>query len=103
MLRLRRLNETRLHQRERGVRAIAQATIARVFPIERWRRSRRIGFDVQRDELALAVERVGERLHVLFMTLEDETGQVNVILWPGLLEKFQKEALGAALLAVYGV
>ncbi|OXI28309.1 error-prone DNA polymerase [Burkholderia sp. AU16741] len=40
---------------------------------------------------------------VLFMTLEDETGQINVILWPGLLEKFRKEALGAALLAVYGV
>ncbi|WP_254217687.1 hypothetical protein [Burkholderia multivorans] len=37
------------------------------------------------------------------MTLEDETGQVNVILWPGLLEKFRKEALGAALLAVYGL
>ncbi len=40
---------------------------------------------------------------VPFMTLEDETGQVNVILSPGLLEKFPKEALGAALLAVYGV
>lgn len=40
---------------------------------------------------------------VLFMTLEDETSQVNVILWRGLLEKFRKEAQGAALLAVYGV
>ncbi len=37
------------------------------------------------------------------MTLEDETGQVNVILSPGLLEKFRKEALGAAMFAVYGV
>ncbi len=34
---------------------------------------------------------------------EDVAGQVNVILWPGLLEKFRKEALGASLLAVYGV
>nr|WP_230956387.1 hypothetical protein [Burkholderia pseudomultivorans] len=33
----------------------------------------------------------------------DEIGQADVILWPGLLEKFRKEALGAALLAVYGV
>ncbi|SPV02548.1 DNA polymerase III, alpha subunit [Burkholderia cenocepacia] len=40
---------------------------------------------------------------VLFMTLEDETGQFNVTIWPGLLEKFRKEALSAALLAVYGV
>ncbi|CAG9243150.1 hypothetical protein BDI4_1240003 [Burkholderia diffusa] len=37
------------------------------------------------------------------MTLEDETAQVNVILWPGLLEKFRKEALIAALLEDYGV
>jgi len=37
------------------------------------------------------------------MTLEDETGHVNVILWPKLLETYRKEALGAALLAVYGV
>lgn len=48
-------------------------------------------------------QRPGTANGVLFMTLEDETGQVNVILWPGLLEKFRKEALGAALLVVYGV
>ncbi|RXV64132.1 error-prone DNA polymerase [Burkholderia stabilis] len=48
-------------------------------------------------------QRPGTANGVLFMTLEDETGQVNVILWPSLLEKFRKEALGAALLAVYGV
>jgi len=48
-------------------------------------------------------QRPGTANGVLFMTLEDETGHVNVILWPGLLEKFRKEALGAALLAVYGV
>ncbi|WP_049098167.1 OB-fold nucleic acid binding domain-containing protein, partial [Burkholderia cepacia] len=48
-------------------------------------------------------QRPGTANGVLFMTLEDETGQVNVILWPGLLEQFRKEALGAALLAVYGV
>ncbi|MFA8329351.1 error-prone DNA polymerase [Burkholderia ubonensis] len=48
-------------------------------------------------------QRPGTANGVLFLTLEDETGQVNVILWPSLLEKFRKEALGAALLAVYGV
>ncbi|VWC56354.1 putative DNA polymerase subunit alpha [Burkholderia contaminans] len=37
------------------------------------------------------------------MMLEDETGQVNVILWPSLPETFRREALGAAVLAVYGV
>ena len=48
-------------------------------------------------------QRPGTANGVLFLTLEDETGQVNVILWPGLLDKFRKEALGAQLLAVYGV
>jgi error-prone DNA polymerase len=37
---------------------------------------------------------------VMFVTLEDETGNVNVIVWPSLLEKQRKEALGASLLAV---
>lgn len=38
----------------------------------------------------------------MFVTLEDETRNVNVIIWPSLLEKERKETLGAALLAVYG-
>lgn len=38
----------------------------------------------------------------MFVTLEDETGKVNVIVWPSLPEKQRREALGATLLAVYG-
>ncbi|OXI39173.1 hypothetical protein CFB49_28825 [Burkholderia sp. AU17457] len=37
-------------------------------------------------------QRPGTANGVLFMTLEDETGQVNVILWPGLLEMFEGSA-----------
>ncbi|AOJ10023.1 hypothetical protein WS71_22500 [Burkholderia mayonis] len=48
-------------------------------------------------------QRPGTANGVLFMTPEDETGHGNVILWPALLAKFRKEALGASLLAVYGV
>jgi error-prone DNA polymerase len=48
-------------------------------------------------------QRPGTAKGVIFMTLEDETGNVNVIVWPGLLEKQRKEVLGASLLAVYGV
>ncbi|TWG87952.1 error-prone DNA polymerase [Cupriavidus gilardii J11] len=36
------------------------------------------------------------------MTLEDETGTVNVIVWSSLLEKFRKEFLGASLIGIYG-
>ncbi|MGF6774907.1 error-prone DNA polymerase [Paraburkholderia sp. GAS334] len=48
-------------------------------------------------------QRPGTARGVMFVTLEDETGNVNVIIWPSLLEKQRKEALGASLLAVYGV
>lgn len=40
---------------------------------------------------------------VLFVTLEDESGNVNVIIWPHLLEQQRREILQARLLAVYGV
>jgi error-prone DNA polymerase len=40
---------------------------------------------------------------VLFLTLEDETGLVNVIVWPSLVEQQRREVLGAALLGVYGI
>ncbi|MGV3742737.1 MAG: error-prone DNA polymerase [Burkholderiaceae bacterium] len=40
---------------------------------------------------------------VMFVTLEDEVGQVNVIVWPALIEKQRKELLGATLLGVYGI
>lgn len=40
---------------------------------------------------------------VIFMTIEDETGNVNVIIWPKVLEQQRKEVLGASLLGVLGV
>ncbi len=40
---------------------------------------------------------------VTFVTLEDETGFVNVVVWHDLGEKQRKELIGARLLGVYGV
>ena len=37
------------------------------------------------------------------MTLEDETGNVNVIVWPTLVEQQRAEVLRAPLLGVYGI
>ncbi|HEX3638437.1 MAG TPA: error-prone DNA polymerase [Paraburkholderia sp.] len=48
-------------------------------------------------------QRPGTANGVMFMTLEDETGSVNVIIWQSVLERQRREALGASLLAVYGV
>ena len=47
-------------------------------------------------------QRPGTAKGVLFMTIEDETGTVNVIVWPSVMEKFRKEVLGARLVGVYG-
>lgn len=40
---------------------------------------------------------------VIFIPIEDETGNVNVIIWPKVLEQQRKEVLGASLLGVLGV
>ena len=39
---------------------------------------------------------------VVFVTLEDETGATNVIVWRDLGDRQRRELLGAKLLAVYG-
>ena len=38
----------------------------------------------------------------MFVTLEDETGSVNVVVWRDLIERQRRELLGARLLAVEG-
>ncbi|RQO38479.1 error-prone DNA polymerase [Herminiimonas sp. KBW02] len=39
----------------------------------------------------------------MFVTLEDETGITNVIIWPDLVDKQRKEILHAQLMTVYGI
>jgi len=48
-------------------------------------------------------QRPGTAKGVLFITIEDETGNVNVIVWPDLVDQYRREVLGASLLGVYGV
>jgi error-prone DNA polymerase len=40
---------------------------------------------------------------VVFVTLEDETGAVNVIVWPDLVEAQRRPLIASRLLTVYGV
>jgi error-prone DNA polymerase len=40
---------------------------------------------------------------VVFVTLEDETGTVNVIVWPQLVEQQRRALLSSTLLTVYGI
>jgi error-prone DNA polymerase len=48
-------------------------------------------------------QRPGTANGTIFVSLEDETGAINVIVWPGLVEKQRKVLLGASLLGVHGV
>jgi len=47
-------------------------------------------------------QRPGTASGIVFVTMEDETGPINVILRPELVEKQRRETLAARLLGVYG-
>jgi error-prone DNA polymerase len=38
----------------------------------------------------------------VFMTIEDETGIANAVVWPKTLERFRKEVMGARLIVIHG-
>ncbi|MDB5811953.1 MAG: polymerase alpha subunit [Betaproteobacteria bacterium] len=48
-------------------------------------------------------QRPGTASGVVFVTLEDETGNMNIVVWNSLVEKQRRELLGARLMGVYGV
>jgi DNA polymerase III alpha subunit len=52
--------------------------------------------------LVLIRQRPGSAKGVIFITLEDETGIANLIIWPPILERFRRTALGATLLYCRG-
>jgi len=47
-------------------------------------------------------QRPGSAKGVVFLTIEDEGGPMNVIVWEQTVEKYRKEVLGAKMVAVYG-
>nr|WP_233235779.1 error-prone DNA polymerase [Bordetella sp. LUAb4] len=48
-------------------------------------------------------QRPGTAKGTIFLTIEDETGAVNAVVRPELIESQRKELLGASLLGIYGV
>jgi error-prone DNA polymerase len=52
--------------------------------------------------LAICRQRPGTASGVIFMTLEDETGVANIVIWPTMFKKFRKEVLRSRLLGVSG-
>ena len=52
--------------------------------------------------LVLVRQRPGSAKGVMFMTIEDETGVANLVIWQSILEKYRRIALGAGLIGVKG-
>ncbi|TBW35210.1 error-prone DNA polymerase [Siculibacillus lacustris] len=62
----------------------------------------RSGAHVRVAGLVLVRQRPGTASGVIFLTLEDEGGVANVIVWPKVFEKFRPVVLGGRLIAVDG-
>jgi len=52
--------------------------------------------------VVLVRQRPGSAKGVVFMTLEDESGIANIVVWPKVMERFRKEVMGARLVLVEG-
>jgi error-prone DNA polymerase len=52
--------------------------------------------------VVLVRQRPGSANGVVFMTLEDETGIANIVVWPKVMADFRKEVMGARLILVEG-
>jgi error-prone DNA polymerase len=52
--------------------------------------------------VVLVRQRPGSAQGVVFMTIEDETGIANAVIWPKVLERERKVVMGARLVVVHG-
>ena len=73
---------------------VQPAAVLRTYPSGRLARASGIVTHRQRPETAKGV---------VFVTLEDDTGSVNVIVWPTVVEAQRRPLLAATLLTVFGV
>ena len=60
------------------------------------------GDNVRAAGIVTCRQRPGTASGVVFVTLEDETGYVNVVVWSKLVERQRRELLGARLMGVEG-
>jgi error-prone DNA polymerase len=52
--------------------------------------------------LVLVRQKPGSAKGVMFMTIEDETGVANVVVWPSLFDKQRRVVLGSGMMAING-
>jgi error-prone DNA polymerase len=83
-----------LLRKQLAVFKVLPAEVLRHFPNGRLARASGIVTHRQRPETAKGV---------VFVTLEDETGAINVIVWPNVVEAQRKPLLASTLLTVFGI
>ena len=52
--------------------------------------------------VVLVRQRPGSAKGVVFMTLEDETGIANAVVWPQVMERYRKQVMGSRLVLIQG-
>ncbi|MFA9200488.1 MAG: error-prone DNA polymerase [Cypionkella sp.] len=65
-------------------------------------RARKFRSMLQVAGVVLIRQRPGSAKGVCFITLEDESGVVNLVIWPDMMEKYRKVIMGARLMEVRG-
>jgi len=79
----------------------ARASAARIVACHALK-SARDGARVHVAGVILVRQRPGSAAGVVFMTIEDETGIANAMIWPKVLERMRKVVMGARLVVVHG-
>jgi error-prone DNA polymerase len=79
----------------------ARAAAARIVACNALK-SARDGARVHVAGVILVRQRPGSAAGVVFMTIEDETGVANAVIWPKVLERERKVVMGARLVVVHG-
>jgi error-prone DNA polymerase len=77
------------------LRQLGLATAAEINALPHGARTRACGIVTGR-------QRPDTASGVVFVTLEDETGYVNIVVWASLVERQRRELLGARLMTVHG-
>ncbi len=78
------------------------------FAREGVRTCHQISYDTANNRFArcagvvLVRQRPGTAKGVVFMTIEDETGIANIVVWPKMMARFRKEVMGSRLILIEG-
>jgi error-prone DNA polymerase len=94
---------TRLSLKAHPMRFLREYYAAQKFVTADWLRTIRDGKRLSMAGLVLIRQRPGSAKGVCFITLEDETGIANLVVWPDVFHKQRKIVMGARLMTVHGI